>query len=306
MTPPHGADSPRLLAVRLRAALAESRNPDGGWGYYAGKASRLEPTCWATLALVRTDQSAEVQQTTLAFFRLLDRWHHESGLVAESNVPPNLAFNGLAAVVSDACASDSADRQTAAELCSAVARTHGVRQLPSIYQRQNNRLRGWPWQEGTASWTEPTSWCLLALKRARNRLTFAERGRIGEAEAVLVDRRCRPGGWNVGNSNVLGQELPPHVPTTAVALLALQDRSGLPAVRAGLAQLQTSWPHERSGFGLSLAAIALAALGQRVDGIAPALVATEERSGFLGNQCVTAMATVALETIDGAPSVFTL
>ena len=31
--------------------LVRGRNADGGWGYFAGKASRLEPTCWALLAL---------------------------------------------------------------------------------------------------------------------------------------------------------------------------------------------------------------------------------------------------------------
>ena len=42
--------SPALMPP-LALALREARNLDGGWGYYAGKSSRLEPTCWALLAL---------------------------------------------------------------------------------------------------------------------------------------------------------------------------------------------------------------------------------------------------------------
>lgn len=308
MNRPPQVHSPKALAERLRSALAGSRNADGGWGYYAGKTSRLEPTCWATLALATSGTNATPPaDAARPFLELARRWRHESGLLAEGGLPPNLASNGLAALILEQLrATASAGGAAAEELRSAVARTFGARLLPAIYQRQNNRLRGWPWQEGTFSWTEPTSWCLLALKRARGRLSDTERARIGEAEALLVDRSCRPGGWNVGNSNVLGQELPPQVPTTAVAVLALQDRPTLPAVRAGLTYLQQAWPREPSGFGLSLAALALIAMGQPAGQLAPALAAAEERSGYLRNQCVMAMAAVALEAVDGRSSVFTV
>ena len=39
------------IAPVLRTALLSGRNQDGGWPYYAGKTSRLEPTCAAFLAL---------------------------------------------------------------------------------------------------------------------------------------------------------------------------------------------------------------------------------------------------------------
>jgi hypothetical protein len=35
----------------MRETLLSGTNPDGGWAYYHGHASRLEPTCWALLAL---------------------------------------------------------------------------------------------------------------------------------------------------------------------------------------------------------------------------------------------------------------
>ena len=36
---------------RLMADLIGGRNADGGWPYYRGKASRLEPTAWSAIAL---------------------------------------------------------------------------------------------------------------------------------------------------------------------------------------------------------------------------------------------------------------
>ena len=77
--------------------------------------------------------------------------------------------------------------------------------------RQDNRLQAWPWVDGTASWVEPTAWCLLLLKRVRSQspsLEAAERIRVGEQ--LLFDRVCHEGGWNYGNSEVYGQKLWPY------------------------------------------------------------------------------------------------
>ena len=300
------ANGPQALAGTLRDALARGRNADGGWGYFPGKTSRLEPSCWATLALARPGRGPAPAPETAPLFRLMAAWRQASGLLAEGGAPPNLAYNGLAALAAGACAGHADERGQVARLRTSIARVRGVRLWPAIYQRQNNRLRGWPWIEETFSWTEPTAWCLLALKRWRAELTDAERARIGEAEAVLVDRSCSAGGWNVGNSNVLGRQLVPHVPTTAAALLALQDRLELPAFRRGLDYLQGAWSRERSGLGLALSALALSAVRLPADAMAPALEEAERRTGFLGNFCVMGMAAVALDTIDGARNPFAL
>ena len=71
----------------------------------------------------------------------------------------------------------------------------------------------WPAGLGTPatfSWVEPTSWCILALKKAAPDPTARETAdRVIEAERMLADRCCLEGGWNYGNSNVLGKELHP-------------------------------------------------------------------------------------------------
>ena len=68
----------------LEAALRRGRNTDGGWGYYAGKASRLEPTCWALLALADSDPE------------VLRKWPSVNGLLLErTGGEPNYAFHAL-------------------------------------------------------------------------------------------------------------------------------------------------------------------------------------------------------------------
>ena len=71
--------------------LLSTRNADGGWGYYAGKSSRLEPTCWALLAL---GAEADARQRTA---RVLGQWPISGNVLLErTGGPPNYAFHALA------------------------------------------------------------------------------------------------------------------------------------------------------------------------------------------------------------------
>lgn len=87
----------------------------------------------------------------------------------------------------------------------------------------NPRLVGWPWASGTHSWLEPTAYALLALKAAG----LSNHPRAREAVKLLLDRQLPAGGFNYGNTIVLGQELKPHVQPTGVALVALADEVGI-------------------------------------------------------------------------------
>ena len=78
---------PRPDLSALRQFLLAGRNADGGWGYYAGKVSRLEPTCWGLLALGDADPA------------VLTRWPAAGGLLRErSGGDVNFAFHALALI----------------------------------------------------------------------------------------------------------------------------------------------------------------------------------------------------------------
>jgi hypothetical protein len=205
-------------------------------------------------------------------------WQRGDGLLSDMPAAPsNLAFNGLASVVIHrALATHRAavPRQApkADKLLSGILVAKGIRLERSEFQRQNNQLIGWPWNDRAFSWVEPTSWCLLALKKGAAPPSRAgAAARLAEAERMLADRCCLSGGWNYGNSNMLGRELSPYVPTTALALLALQDRRELPEVTRSLAWLAANWSHEVSAMASSLALMALRLHGRPVEDLERAL-----------------------------------
>jgi hypothetical protein len=271
----------------LREFLLRARNSDGGWGYQPGKASRLEPTCWAILALGSTPERT-----------VLEQWPCAEGLLLERHAgAANYAFHGQALIVFRALNLEhTAGNRT---LLAALQRVKGMSLPASTINRQDNSLQAWSWIDGTFSWVEPTAWCLLAQKQwSALHGTVTDRSRIVVAEQMLVDRCCAQGGWNYGNANMLGQDLKPFVPTTALALLSLQDRQSLPEVERSLAFLEREATSERSGTALALALMALRAYGRPASVVRDTLVRQLPTTLDLGKVASAAMSLYALSEAD--------
>ncbi len=203
------ADS--YLGVRLDI-LRRSQNPDGGWSYYAGKQSWLEPTFYGALAL-HGDPAAD------RAWALLKSWQGQDG-----SWPPTAgaAISGWGTAL---CL-------TLAHIRSDLGEPYrkGVDYLLKAAGTEselwrNLSLKGWPWKEGTSSWVEPTAHALIALKKASAHLPSSEiEERIRSGEALLLDVRCKDGGWNYGSPWPSGQDQRSYPETTALALLGLQGR----------------------------------------------------------------------------------
>jgi hypothetical protein len=270
----------------VEASVRRGRNADGGWGYYSGKASRLEPTCWAFLAL--TDLDPDVLRT----------WPVRDGLLLERvGGDPNYAFHALAMLVMSVRRVEHAAGNKA--LLDGIQRVRGEQLPESSINRQDNRLQAWSWIDGTFSWVEPTAWCLLTLKKLRKENgARVDAKRVADAEALLIDRCCVNGGWNYGNANMLGQELPAYVPTTAAALLALQDKPSEPAFVRSRDYLNRDATAEQSALALSLALIAMNLLGQATDRVKAALADQLAVTISLGNHLNLALSLYALREHD--------
>src|SRR5690349_13320965 len=95
------AQQRELCVERLQGELMTCATPTGGWAYYPGKASRLEPTCWAMLALASSSNQRQTVSALAmdAHLTFLSQCQQPNGLLADVATSPNLASNGLAALL---------------------------------------------------------------------------------------------------------------------------------------------------------------------------------------------------------------
>jgi hypothetical protein len=237
------------LSARLDF-LRYTQNPDGGWGFFPGKQSWLEPTAYALMAL-HSDSAS--QQNFERGWKLMRSWQLPGG----SWQP---------------CAAVGKPHWTTA-LCVTLHCLRGVHDDPlrrgvawlldtsGIENRLKYRMahfispsvveldpsfKAWPWLAGCSSWIEPTAHAQVALKKVSKALPeIPMQDRIGMGEKMILERRCSDGGWNYGNRKVLGTDLPSYPETTALALLGL---SGNPALdlSAPLALALRQWRGTRS------------------------------------------------------------
>jgi hypothetical protein len=248
--------------------LLRTQNDDGGWGYFPGKRSWLEPTAYAMLAL---DKHADAA--------VLDRaWHLvESWQLADGSWRPGADVAGpgtwvTALGVHLCCARGCFDESftrgvawlmgTQGRECNWLARFIGLLQGMSKPGGPDNDVshRGWPWLRGTTSWVEPTAQAIMALKMAAPHYPGVA-DRVADAEEHLLSRRCRDGGWNYGSRRALGIDLPSYPETTALALLGLQGRSD--AVREEIAHARKLFAGTHSRLARAWLAVALQAHGEQ-------------------------------------------
>jgi hypothetical protein len=215
------------LNVRLDA-LRKAQNQDGGWGYFAGKESWLEPTAYAAMALLGEPASDRA-------WNLLSSWQLQDGSWKPSE-KVGVSSWGTSLCVTLAIARNDWSAQTRQGVDwlvgSSGAESRWVNVIASkvgiLNAGHNVRLKAWPWKPDNAGWAEPTAHALVALKRASTKWPTSELSeRVQSGEAQLMDVRCHDGGWNYGVPATVGGILPAYPETTALALLGLQDKKGL-------------------------------------------------------------------------------
>lgn len=284
-------------AEELTARLIQQANPSGGWPYYVGKKSRLEPTCWALLALhgAWTGSETEWSRVATTHLEFVQRSQRRGGLLSDSpDAPVNLAAAGLAACTL-AALSPSSRTTILPALLGGIVALKGIR-VNEPDTRQDNTLQAWPWYPETFSWVEPTAWCVLALKKLKAIAPPDSAARIAEAERMLENRCCEIGGWNYGNASALGQDLRPHVPPTAMALLSLHDRRDRPFVVKSIDFLDGAQLKEQSGAALGLTALCLRVYGRDPASVEARLAEVSVQTEALGN--IHSMA-IALHALTG-------
>jgi hypothetical protein len=290
--------------------LLEGQNGDGGWGAVAGKKSHTEVTSLAMLALKSVSEKGDsplVGRGTVPLMRA-EKWLLERQN-ADGSWPLNDGFKGpswstAAAMIALSQSAGAQERLIKAGRWALeqegsqpgiLAALVMLVTLQKRIVRLNNELIGWSWTRGSASWVEPSSYFLIALKKLKGRLpadTLSKR--IGQGESMIYDRMCPGGGWNYGNSVVYGETLTPYPDTTAVALLALQEHRERKENQLSLRALEEMAKAADSGLALGWSALAFSLYGRDGAALTKRLVERFNRTQFLGEHRPIALGILAL------------
>ena len=289
----------------MRAALDQliaTQNGDGGWGARAGARSNTEVTALAVAALSAAGRDPADGSVARGLGWLASRQRDDGSWPLREDLPDTSWATGLAVLaltLSDRHR-DAAERGARWFL--------GHRGLPLgwvasiLYRvvpskmpvRLNPDLRGWSWTAGAFSWVEPTAYGLLVLKKLRRAVhASGVVEQIDEAERLLADRMCEGGGWNYGNSSAFGVAVPPYPDTTALALIALQDRPADPGSRHSLDALAAMLEQVESGLSLGWAIVCFGLHGRATDALRARLDRLYRATGFLGESRAVAVGLLA-------------
>src|SRR5579864_1743401 len=209
------------------------QNADGGWPYFPGKQSWLEPTAYAALALHGEPEAERA-------WKLIESWQRPDGgwrPAADVQLPNWTASLCVTIAVARGEFGGAFERGVSWLLESQGVESafinRAAAKLGWLEADRDLSLTAWPWKPNTSSWVEPTAHALVALKQAASKPAPAKlandelRKRVHVGEAQLLDVRCRDGAWNYGSRAVLGNDLPWYPETTAIALLGLQGRTDI-------------------------------------------------------------------------------
>lgn len=225
------ADSPHMESVYLRSRrdfLVQNQNRDGGWGYFPGKQSWLEPTAYAILALQGDAACRKATDLVLG-------WQNPDGSFRPAGAVATPSWTTALGVT---LASLGGETEAAARGVDYLLQLHGneadnwiakviSKLLPQVPQDRDPSLLAWPWRPNATSWIEPTAHTILALRIAASRNVSRPSlvQRIDLGQRMILSLRCKDGGWNYGSRSALDVELPSYPETTAVALLGLAGRT---------------------------------------------------------------------------------
>ncbi len=291
-------------AVRV---LMESQNPDGGWGSIRGKLSNTESTALAMMALRSLRDEGKIAAIRKAEQWFMERQNPDGSWSFGAGAKSPSWSTALAIIALSESANHTGSLIRAGNwVLSQEGSKPGILAkliLALSFHKNavklNEDLIGWSWTPWSFSWVEPTSYCLIALKKIKSHLsTKAVQARVDQAELMIYDRMCEGGGWNYGNSVVYGDALWPYPDITAIALIALQDHQDRKENQLSLRKLVETVANVDSGLALGWSLICMSLYGQDGSELKKFLDLSFARTKFLGEN--KALALGILGTGDGA------
>ncbi len=291
------------LNLTIIKQLLALQNPDGGWGSEHGRQSNTEATAYALMALNSGQEAPDVQPHVQRGLSWLVNLQHSSGSWPLSARITTVTWATSLAVI--ALAGSSQYRKPVLRGAGWLLDKHGVKPgqrhsfvrllIPRKTLNMQPDRQGWPWVLQTANWAEPTAYALIVLKKLGSLLdNKLARHRVHQGERFLYDRMCVGGGWNYGNSVVLDVQLLPYPETTAVCLIALQNRQTQHENQLSLQALNKMIHQEQSGLSLSWTIICLSLYKHDTSWLREKLVEQYHLTQFLGQTKSLALSLMAL------------
>jgi hypothetical protein len=253
------------IAAQLGSKLAESQNRDGGWGYYPGKLSRVEPTAWAILGLTAHSGQLGTLSRDRALQWLKDKQQTDGSYWSAPQAGDSL-WTTAPALLALAGAGRSEDAQAREKSLQSLLRQKARTTRDTSGMRSD--VESWGWMTDCFSWVEPTCYSILALRAAatlQNTTNPLLEKRVAEGETILWARRCPDGGWNYGNGRSQGYALWAFPVPTALVLVTLRRSAEGQPMEEAWNRLEVLRAKESSLLSLSWGALAGKALGKDVD-----------------------------------------
>jgi hypothetical protein len=282
--------------------ILSAQNEDGGWGSSKAKRSNTDSTSFALMALKSLERNIYHPQV-MAGLKWLLRHQKGDGSFSLSDTINQSSWTSPIAAVALLSFPDQKEPvlRAAKWILTQEGRKPGwVTSLLlrlSLIEKATEldpHLSGWSWTAGAFSWVEPTSYSLMLLKKVKGSLSTTNfKERIRQGEMLIYDRMCENGGWNYGNSRVLGEPLWPYPDVTAIALIALQDRAASEANQRSLHALERMMSETFSGIALGWGTLCLTIYNRDITEWKRGLVRTFEKTRFLGETKAMALALLA-------------
>jgi hypothetical protein len=283
------SNSPALTYF-VEADLLTRVRSDGGFSNQRGDPYRADATAWAIIALSSIASDRTFIQ--LAMTRLTADLHKDGSI---SIAPDHLEafWPTPLAILAWSCSSiDTESRRRAIGFLLSTTGKHWENRPDEIVQH-NTALKGWPWIAETHSWVEPTALSVMALSVAG----YQAHPRVKEAVNMLMDRQLPHGGWNYGNTSVLGQELRPAPESTGAALHALTGHVARQDVQRSLDYLSKEVTRLRTPISLGWSLLALNSWGVSPPNASSLIAGCLERQERYGSYDTTSLCLLVLPLV---------
>ena len=193
------------MAESASVFLWDTRNPDGAWGYGSLRAPTSKRRPLSRWPLPRSGWRPGDGRSARGCGSVAAAAQNADGGWGFARDDPQSGWMTAWAVLALARAGETtqaADRGAAwllrtQALDSAASATAEEVQQSKTLHGMDLTLRAWPWFPDQASFVEPTAlalWALAIIPPAP-----AIQDRADQAVRYLADRRCPPGGWNIGS-----------------------------------------------------------------------------------------------------------